>query len=569
MVQNAVTALDIVPPDDCRAQLDRILNCPEFDATERKQRFLRYVIEETLGGRSDRVKAYSIATEVFGRDASFDPQNDPIVRVEAGHLRRSLERYYLTAGRSDPIRIAIPKGGYVPTFSRATAPREAEPTLPAPAPPIAPRPSAWPRPTWPMVGLVALVSVVLGMAADLALTKAKPQSPEIPTLLVDGFEDLSGTGTSSSIARGLTQEIAGQLSKFKDLVVFESIGPASAQASTPKFVLTGGVELFADAFRLRVRLLDRNDGSVLWANSYDGRLQVSQLLTAEDDIARNVVTSIAQTYGVIFRTETLRKTDNPPDDWAAYSCTLDYYAYRATLDPKALPAVRACLEKAVERFPGYATTWALLAQVQLDEIRFTVPYDPLASKDAVADALAMARRAVSIDPSNIRGLQSEMFALFFTREFEAAKLVGDRAMAINPNDTELMGEFGYRLAVSGDWDSGCPLVAEARERNPAQGAYYGSALALCAYFQGDHDRALVLIREADAPQNAIYHTIAAAIFAEAGLDEEAARQREWLNANAPALAKNLRNEVAARLGNPDDVETFMRSLRKAGFDTVG
>ena len=78
---------------DCRAQLERILDSNDFDATERAHRFLRYVVDETLSGRGDRIKAYSIAVEVFGRDTSFDPQSDPIVRVEAGHLRRAIERY--------------------------------------------------------------------------------------------------------------------------------------------------------------------------------------------------------------------------------------------------------------------------------------------------------------------------------------------------------------------------------------------------------------------------------------------------------------------------------------------
>jgi len=72
------------------AQLDRIRRSAEFDAPERDRKFLTYVIEETLAGQGDRIKAYSIATEVFGRDSSFDPQTDPAVRIEAGRIRRAL-----------------------------------------------------------------------------------------------------------------------------------------------------------------------------------------------------------------------------------------------------------------------------------------------------------------------------------------------------------------------------------------------------------------------------------------------------------------------------------------------
>ena len=96
---------------DIRAELERVVASPQFEASERNRRFLVYVIEETLAGRAGRIKAYNIATDVFGRDANFDPQLDPVVRMEARRLRRSLEGFYLTEGKSSPLRIAMPKGG--------------------------------------------------------------------------------------------------------------------------------------------------------------------------------------------------------------------------------------------------------------------------------------------------------------------------------------------------------------------------------------------------------------------------------------------------------------------------
>ena len=108
-----------VSADAVRAELSRILASPHFDASERNRSFLTYVVEEALAGRTDRIKAYTIATEVFGRDAKFDPQLNSIVRIEAGRLRRSLERYYLTDGRTSHLRIDIPRGGYAPVFGSA------------------------------------------------------------------------------------------------------------------------------------------------------------------------------------------------------------------------------------------------------------------------------------------------------------------------------------------------------------------------------------------------------------------------------------------------------------------
>src|SRR6478735_4914902 len=81
---------DALSPSDIAAQLERILASDEFLAPKRAGAFLRYVVEETLAGRDERIKAYSIAVEVFGRNEGFS-QDDPIVRIEASRLRRSLE----------------------------------------------------------------------------------------------------------------------------------------------------------------------------------------------------------------------------------------------------------------------------------------------------------------------------------------------------------------------------------------------------------------------------------------------------------------------------------------------
>lgn len=554
-----------LPAEDCRAQLDRILKSADFEATDREHRFLNHVVKETLSGRGSRIKAYSIALEVFGRDASFDAQSDPIVRIEAGHLRRSLERYYFTAGHADPILITIPKGGYVPTFALRSLPSVTN--LPAiPVAPVAGATSAPQRAFWLWIGFLALLATTaawwMGNPVRDNLT-----TPELPRLLVESFDDLTGTHASAAIASGLTQEVASHLSKFKDIVVVESMGSASDPTRTrSRFVLAGSVNLSADSFRLRVRLLRGNDGTILWANSYDGGMKVAELLKAEADIARSVATNLAQTYGVIFQADAALRVDNPPDDWAAYSCTLSYYAYRANLDPEMRSTVRTCLEEAVERFPSYATAWGLLSQTYIDEIRFSFPFDPAASPASIGRALAAARRAVELDPLNIRGLQAQMFALYFSNEIKAALSVGRQAMALNPNDTELVGEYGYRLALSGNWNAGCDLVTEARERNPGPLAYYEAALALCSFFRGDSRDAAMWIKKTTAPKNPLYHVIAAAIYGQGGYRIDAERELVWLEKNEPTLVKNLRHEASMRFGRPEDIEFFLGSLRKAGFE---
>ena len=100
-----------------RAQLDRILASTAFVDAERAARFLRFVVEHTLNGRTGEIKESVIAIEVLGRNSSFDSKSDPIVRVEAGRLRDRLSSYYEGEGEADRVLISIPKGGYVSEFS--------------------------------------------------------------------------------------------------------------------------------------------------------------------------------------------------------------------------------------------------------------------------------------------------------------------------------------------------------------------------------------------------------------------------------------------------------------------
>ena len=580
---NHVAAIDRTEPhpraDECRAQLNRILSSPDFGATDREHRFLTYIVEETLSGRGNRIKAYSIAVEVFGREQSFDAQNDPIVRIAAGHLRRALERYYLTAGRSDTIVMTIPKGCYVPSFafSEENAPVPSRKQAPAsgldPAPALATTANTGPPIFFwrgMIAGLGAATLVVFAILFLLpAMTDPAPVAPQVPRVLVMKLEDLSQSGSSATITNGLTQEIVTQLSKFRDIVVLQAAYGGAPLDPPPRFILAGSVELSDNDFHLRIRFVNQENGLVLWANTFDGPLSVSELVHAQAEIASKVASTLAQTYGIIFQADTKRSALNPPDDWVAYSCTLSFYAYRANLDRKSLSEVRDCLEKAVARFPDYATAWALLAQTYLEEIRFRFPYDRDVTPADLEHALYTARHAIQLDPFNTRGMQAEMFALFFSKQFAAGKVVGEKAMSLNPNDTELMGEYGYRLAVSGEWDKGCPLIAEARQRNPGIFGYYETGLALCSYFKGNLEEALMWARQAKLPKNPVYHVIAAAIYSESGLMDPARNEFAWLCENAPDFLKGVRQEVFQRIGRPADAERFLNSLKKSGVVSHG
>ena len=99
-----------------RAALEELLGWPGISRSPQLSELLRYVVERTLAGDEGAIKAYSIAVDVFGRPATFDPQSDPIVRVQARRLRTLLEQYYDTGKSDSTVQIHLPLGRYVPEF---------------------------------------------------------------------------------------------------------------------------------------------------------------------------------------------------------------------------------------------------------------------------------------------------------------------------------------------------------------------------------------------------------------------------------------------------------------------
>src|SRR5918911_496766 len=107
-----------IPDQNVRQQVDRVLGSPTFQQVDRLKRFLTFITLEALAGRSDQLKEYVIGVQVFGKEESFDPRTDPIVRVQARRLRARLVRYYREEGQNDEVIVDLPKGGYAPVFRR-------------------------------------------------------------------------------------------------------------------------------------------------------------------------------------------------------------------------------------------------------------------------------------------------------------------------------------------------------------------------------------------------------------------------------------------------------------------
>lgn len=562
----------ILPPDiskeDASNALLRVCGSPGFATNERLRLLLQFIVKETLEGRGDRIKAYTIATAILNRPASFDPQKDSIVRIEATRLRRELEHYYLGPGRNDRIIISIPKGAYVASFSMAGQPDG----QPAPAAESPPHERSLSGPSF-RAGLSMLVVLVLA-AATYWIIQGRDAGPagavRLPALVVQPLTDLTGTEETRRMASGLSESLIDKLSRFRELTVI-----AADPSSPPSPLAVAGYEL-SGTFRygpqgivVQARLVERRNRAVLWADEYKIETQPERLAEVEEQVANKVAASVAEPNGVVFEAERKSELADSGQNWSESLCILNAYAYRVSLPAAQRAAVRLCLEKAVAALPGHSTSWALLSLVYLDELRFPYQGPRSGKKDVIlGKAYEAARKAVELDPNNMRAQQALMMALFFRQDFQAAIDVGSRALRLNPNDLELKGEFGFRRALHGDWADGCALIQQTLEESLRRRPYYETALAICRYFAGDLRESVRLIEDADASANPVYHVWASVIHSASGKVAEAASHREWLKENASESLPVIIADLPGRLFRKQDQEKIRAGLKSAGFSVA-
>ena len=395
-------------------QLARILASPVFLSTDRLSDFLRFVVEETLAGRQHQIKGYTVATKVFGRPDDFDPVVDPIVRIQAGRLRRRLGSYYADEGRDDPVRIEIPTGGYVPRFTAATrtdASRD--------------RSSGIGGETTTDSGAAAVAVMPLAFLGD---------DPEF------GY-----------LADGVVEEVAAALTRYDGLTVVgrQSTLPYAtsglpiievAHTLGVRFMITGSIRLLDRRLRVAVQLTDASDGSQLWAQTIERDLSVTGLFDLQDEITQLVVARIGDEYGVIPRIIFKESRGKLPDDLSAYEATLRFYHYNLHAGTESHANAMAALQRAVVEDPEYALAWAQLAEMYVDSEMLGFDGPPVALEEAHRGA----HRATALDPSCQQARSTMAYVHFAIGEYETAMREAEAAIALNPNRA-------YQVAASAFW----------------------------------------------------------------------------------------------------------------------
>jgi len=495
--------------EDVWAQLERMLSHPLFQASEKRRAFLRFIVSEALAGRADGLKGYTIALAVFGRDQSFDPQADPVVRLEARRLRRDLDSYFVDAGQNDPLRISIPKGSYVPSFEwhnvhSPAAPIEMPDAQDHTTGPAAADASARSKQTFPPKRVIAAVLVAclaVGIAGWMLLagsTQHNSNPSREPAVLVTPFEALSPGENTRYFASGISHELISNLFRFASFRLY-ALPVRSSQDSRLTFaqighnlgaayIISGSVQANAEEIRITAQVLNATSAKVVWTKSYTRPYELQSLMDIQRELASEIATAIGQPYGVV-------KTDigNNPlpavSSIESYLCVQRAYGYRRNFLRAEFDPVLHCLQQTVQRDPGYSDGWAMLGWLHVDAGRLGYTGDDNRQKE-YEKAVEATTRAVTLDPSNPLALKALGSAYHYIGRYADSERITREAVTLNPNDPEALAQLGWRLAVRGHFDEGIPMLKRAIERSLSPPSWYFHLIAIDLYLKGDYQQML-------------------------------------------------------------------------------
>ena len=499
--------------DEILVALERLLAWPEIVRSPQLGRFLEYIVSRTLDGNKQSIKAYSIAVDVLGRSDDFDPQADPIVRVQARRLRGLLEEYYRGAGLGETVRFALPVGRYVPEFIAADQTPEIQtlaPVVEAEAPPMAAPviADAPPRPAKTSMTLLrfAVAVIAIGLAA-YALSTWEPHMRQAeaaqgavrpPSVSIGDFQDLTGDTAGTPLAAGLAIELITDLGQFEDIdaryVVAGQTEAAAAHLATSDYMLAGIVRRDGNVIQYSAILTETRTGAVVWSNA----IPIASAAAASgalDDVSRQLSLVLGSPRGPLHAAARAVITAGAPiqGGYNTYLCRVWFDLYRETRQASDARQAHDCLAALPEvdrQAPqSLAAAASLLAE---NAVLGNGPVLPIADRQRIAELSldrAIARAPVSAFIWEQRARLHEAMGAF-----ELARADYGSSIQLNPASADALAAFARLLALSGKLAQAETMALDAVDRSPNPPPWYHGVPALLNLRDGDY---LDAVRRAD------------------------------------------------------------------------
>ena len=407
-----------------RDQLSAVLDSVMFAHAERLGRFLRFVVDETLAGRADRLNQFAIAIDVFDRDETFDPAIDAIVRVEAGRLRSKLLEYYDELGRDDAIRIELPKRSYVATFRRRSGSDSQQ--------------------------LAANAEVDPKGLSGNSLVGSSGLSE--PTIAVLPFVNMSPDPEQEYFADGVTEDLITDLSKLPGIAVISRHSTFTYKGASAtvqqvceelgsNLVLEGSVRKVGNKVRITAQLIDGSSGQHLWAQRYDRDLE--NIFEIQDEVNEKIVSACSLQLSEGEQLTLKRKGTEVID---AYDYVLRGMKETQSNTMEGSARARYCFESALELDPNYAVAYARLA---LNYVFRWIQDWSKSKEESIDKGLEFALKAVAIDSQLAMAHAALCWAYLWQGEHDKAIASGRLTL---PRDSVLQFDRSARTGLHGSLD---------------------------------------------------------------------------------------------------------------------
>jgi TolB-like protein len=470
-------------------------------------------VDAKLAGNEAGIKAYAVAVDVFGRPATFDPQVDPIVRVQARRLRTALDAYYLDSDPTRRVRIYLPVGRYVPEFeqidddpvvetARRSQLRESRGRSPA---------AAW----LSEAGVIlALVVVVLGLAVVATNTLRSPRQnlamPQPPRLLVADFVPVRPDQASAQVA-GLTIELVTDLELFETIDVGYVGERQRRGADDAAYALSGIVRSEGGQVRVTASLRLGGGDSPLWGDTITTPENV--IASSVDDISRGFAEQLGSRRGPLHEEalSALAEFESLGGLESDYVCELLFALWRDTQSRSDMLRAAECIKGLLPREPDTARGHAMSAAMAVEQLLYDeVPTAQDHSK--WTDIEAELDDAIARAPTS--GFVWELYGRYLDARGRtlAAENAYLSALQLNPANLDAKAAYGRMLLLGGPSEHGMQLAREAMLGEPAAPPWYHLSLAVQALREGDDVQALVqasLVQRADTELASVISTVAA------------------------------------------------------------
>jgi TolB-like protein len=472
--------------------LDAILAWEPLRRSPQLAAFLRYIVEAKLRNDVDAIKAYAIAVDVFGRPDDFDPQSDPIVRVQARRLRSLLTAYY-AVHPDTKIRIHLPLGRYVPEFTSR------DPVVDAvEAPKVRTRSARefqWRRRSFAAaIGLLLLLAWGATWMAMRGEGSAQARLPQPPIVFVAEFENLTADVRGVPLVAGLAVELVTDLELFEDVRAqygSPPIGEVPEDLLQPVFAVSGVVRRASDAIQYSVLVTDARTGEVVHTIDFDAPVAGGAPEMTLDDVARTIAMEVGSPRGPLHRAA--RDWVTQREDLAGlaspYLCMVLFNLYRERPDATSEARARYCVDQMLDPQPDSGPARAMLAALTVDAA-WREGIDLPAGENGVERARELARSALSQSAVSAFVWEQAGYVDFVAGDMEAARQAYSSARQLNPAATDAVAGFARVHAMLGNWTQALRHSEATIAADPAPPDWYAQVPALHALRQGDYAEAL-------------------------------------------------------------------------------